>query len=53
MIRKLLVLGLAFWILRWIALELAARAGNRWLERGPPPIESDRAPGWMPGTFNR
>jgi hypothetical protein len=39
---------LCLWLLRWAARELAAYAGRHWRKHGPPPIESDRAPGWMP-----
>jgi hypothetical protein len=38
----------AAWVARWAAGELAAYAGRHWREHGPPPIESERAPGWMP-----
>ena len=39
---------LGLWLLHWAARELAAYAGRHWRKHGPPPIESERAPGWMP-----
>ena len=46
---NLVKLGLAVWILRWAAEELVAYSGRHWQKPGPPPLESERAPGWMPG----
>jgi hypothetical protein len=37
MLRRLIWLGLAGWIARWAALELASWAGHRLLPRGPAP----------------
>ena len=42
--------GLA-WIGRWALRELASHLGNR--RRGPPAKDSARAPGYMPGPFDR
>ena len=36
----------------WFARELASRIGHRVLPPGPPPRESARPPGWMPGSFD-
>jgi hypothetical protein len=46
--RRLVYLALAFWIGRWLAMELASFAGHRLLPPGPPPKDSPRRPGWMP-----
>jgi hypothetical protein len=46
----LLVLGLVF--ARWLALELASFAGHRLLPPGPPPVDSPRQPGRMPGPLD-
>ena len=46
----LLVVGLL--TLRWLAMELAAYAGHRLLPPGPPPRDSERPPGHMPGPFD-
>lgn len=48
-IANLVKLGLAAWILHWMAEELAAYSGHRWQAPGPPPRDSARPPGWMPG----
>jgi len=48
-LNRLVYALLGLWVLHWAAGELAAYAGRRWREDGPPPIESERAPGWMPG----
>jgi hypothetical protein len=42
-------LAAALWLLRWAAQELAAYAGRHWQRPGPPPRDSPRRPGWMPG----
>ena len=47
--KRLFKLAVAFWLLRWAAGELAAYAGRHWQLHGPPPRESPRKPGWMPG----
>ena len=52
-IRRVVVLAAVGWVARWLALELASLAGHRLLPPGPPPRESARAPGWMPGPFDR
>jgi hypothetical protein len=51
--RKVAWFAAALWVGRWLALELASYAGHRLLPPGPPPRESDRPPGWMPGPFDR
>jgi hypothetical protein len=48
-VANLVKLGFGVWILRWAAQELAAHAGRRWQQPGPPPRDSLRRPGWMPG----
>lgn len=45
----LVKLGVAVWILRWAAEELVAYSGRHWQAPGPPPRDSPRAPGWLPG----
>jgi hypothetical protein len=51
--RRAAVLVAAAWVARWLALELAALAGRKLLRPGPPPRDSPRPPGWMPGPFDR
>jgi hypothetical protein len=51
--RRVVVLAAAAWVGRWLALELASLAGHKLLPPGPPPGESPRPPGWMPGPFDR
>ena len=46
---NLVKLAVAVWILRWAAEELAAYSGRHWQVPGPPPRDSPRAPGWLPG----
>ena len=48
MVRRLLKLALAAWLLRWAAIELASYAGRHWRKPGPAPIDSPRAPGHYP-----
>jgi hypothetical protein len=48
-VRTLLKVALGVWLARWAAGELAVYAGRHWRKHGPPPVESERAPGWMPG----
>jgi len=52
--RRALALAAAAWVARWLALELASLAGHKLLRPrpGPPPLDSPRAPGWMPGPFD-
>jgi hypothetical protein len=52
-LKRLAWLAAALWFGRWLALELASYAGHRLLPPGPPPRESARPPGWMPGPFDR
>ena len=47
-LKRVVAILVGLWLLRWAAGELAAYAGRHWREHGPPPIESERAPGWMP-----
>ena len=47
-LRRLGCVLVGLWLSRWAAAELAAYAGRHWRKHGPPPIESDRPPGWMP-----
>jgi hypothetical protein len=47
---KLLVLA---WLLRWAAQELVSYSGRHWQKPGPPPRDSERAPGWMPGPSEK
>ena len=46
-----LLVGL--WLVHWAARELAAYAGRHWQKPGPPPRNSPRRPGWMPGPSER
>jgi hypothetical protein len=50
--RRLLALGLGALFARWLALVLASYAGHRWLPPGPPPVDSPRQPGRMPGPLD-
>jgi hypothetical protein len=52
-VKTVLKIALGVWLLRWLAGELAAYAGRHWRKHGPPPIESERAPGWMPPPRTR
>jgi hypothetical protein len=52
-VRRLILLAAVAWVGRWLLRELACRAGHKLLPPGPPPRESVRPPGWMPGTFER
>lgn len=49
-LRRLALLALGAWIARWAAAEIASLLGHR-LPPGPPPKDSPRPPGWMPGPF--
>lgn len=48
-VRGLLKLAAAAWVLRWAATELAAYSGRHWQRRGPAPKDFPRQPGRMPG----
>jgi len=50
--RRALSLALLVWIARWAAMEFASYIG-RHRPRGPAPKDSPRAPGHMPGPFDR
>jgi hypothetical protein len=50
MVRRLLLVTLAAWILRWAVLEVAAYASRHWVRQRPP--TSSRAPGRMPGPLD-
>jgi hypothetical protein len=52
-VANLVKLALAFWLLRWAAQELVAYSGRHWQRQGPPPRDSARRPGWMPGRSER
>ena len=52
-VRKLVYVAALAYVARWAARELASYAGRRWLQPGPPPLESKRQPGLMPGPFDR
>lgn len=47
LVRRLLRLAVAAWLLRWAVLELASFLGRR-RPQGPAPIDSLRVPGRMP-----
>jgi hypothetical protein len=49
--RRLLAAVLLVWVGRWALLELASLVANR-LPPGPPPVDSPRQPGRMPGPFD-
>ncbi len=51
-VANLVKLAAALWLLRWAAREVAAHTANR-LPPGPPPLDSERRPGWMPGPSER
>jgi hypothetical protein len=51
-VRRILVAAAALWVARWAAMEVASYVGNRLLPEGPPPKDSPRKPGWMPGPFD-
>jgi hypothetical protein len=50
-LRRVARLAVLAWIGRWAAMEVASRLGRR--GEGPPPNASERAPGHMPGPFDR
>ena len=49
-LKRLVLLALAAWVARWLALELASYAAHHWLT----PVEArpDRPPGRMPGPLD-
>jgi hypothetical protein len=51
-VRRVLVAAGLVWLGRWAAIQLAAYAGRHWLPVGPPPKDSPRQPGRMPGPFD-
>jgi hypothetical protein len=51
-VKRLVAVAAAAWIVRWAAMELAAYAGRHWQARGPAPKDSPRQPGRMPGPFD-
>ena len=51
--KRLLVVAALAWLVRWAAIQLAAYAGRHWLPPSPPPKDSPRQPGRMPGPFDR
>jgi hypothetical protein len=52
-VKTFLKIAVCVWLVRWLAGEIAAYAGRHWRKHGPPPIESERAPGWMPPPRTR
>jgi hypothetical protein len=50
-VSRLLKLGVAIWLLRWAAIELASYAGRHWRSPGLAPIDSPRVPGAGPRPF--
>jgi hypothetical protein len=46
---NLVKIGVGLWLLDWAAKELASYAGRHWQSQGPPPRDSTRRPGWLPG----
>jgi hypothetical protein len=52
-VKRLVRLALVLWVVRWVAMELAAYAGRHWRRPGPAPNDSTRQPGRMPGPFDR
>ena len=51
--KRLLAAAAALWVAYWAAKEVVAYAGRHWRDYGPPPKNSPRPPGWMPGPFDR
>jgi hypothetical protein len=51
-LRRLAALAVLAWVGRWAAMEVASWIG-RHSPRGDPPKDSLRAPGHMPGPFDR
>ncbi|HEX6701148.1 MAG TPA: hypothetical protein VF101_10500 [Gaiellaceae bacterium] len=49
-LRRVVRLAVLAWIGRWAAMEVASHRGRG---KGPPPNASERAPGHMPGPFDR
>lgn len=50
---NLVKLAVGLWLVRWAAQELVSYSGRHWQRPGPPPRESARRPGWMPGPSER
>ena len=50
MVKRLLLLAVAVWFGRWLALEVASYAAHRWLPGAVP--RQDRPPGRMPGPLD-
>jgi hypothetical protein len=50
-VKRLLLVLLVAWVARWAVRELAAQIARR-QPVGPPPIDSPRQPGRMPGPFD-
>jgi hypothetical protein len=48
MVKRLVKIALALWLLRWAAAEFAAYAGRHWRRPGLAPRDSPVPPGWMP-----
>jgi hypothetical protein len=52
-VKRVVRVALALWLLRWAAGEFAAYAGRHWQRPGPSPRDSPVAPGWMPAPRER
>ena len=50
-VKRAVRVAVALWLLRWAARELVAYSGRHWQRPGPPPRDSERAPGVMPSRF--
>jgi hypothetical protein len=50
---NLVKVAVAVWLLRWAAREFVAYSGRHWEQPGPPPRDSERRPGWMPGPSEK
>jgi hypothetical protein len=50
-VRRLALLALAVWIVRWALMEIAGRLGPH-VPRAPDPVRSPRQPGRLPGPFD-
>jgi hypothetical protein len=48
-VKRVVYIGVTLWLLRWATRELVAYSGRHWQQPGPPPRDSERPPGWMPG----
>jgi hypothetical protein len=51
-VKRLALLALAAWVVRWAVLEVAAYGARHWWHGTPPPLDPDRPPGHMPGPLD-